>query len=339
MDRIVNLLAQALDALGFNGTRLRWKWNQRRRQIEEDGLRAAMTWRASRGRHKMCPSCRALVPRGAGNCPECGEGLSGVKGPGFSRTLSNLFPGATRATSLVVLANGLWFILMAMSLYGQDGTSGLWAAIFPPRRDPELVRLYSETLLQFGALYSPRITGLTDLWQLIPPIFVHSGIIHIFFNTYVFLRIASLVEEEYGAERLWVAYLFSGILGFLVSLGWGWMSGSHRFAVGASGAVLGMMGLLVAYGIRRGGPVGEQIKKNILQFVIFIFLISFLIGNVDHAAHAGGLAGGFLIGFVMPYGPYRTRNDALLWKGLALAGIGLVLFSFFRLAAVSGLPF
>jgi rhomboid protease GluP len=280
----------------------------------------------------MCPSCRALVPKGAGRCPECGTGLSGVRGPGIGRTLTNLFPGATRATSLVVLVNCLWFILMALALYRQDGQTGLVAAILPPGGDDPYLPVYNRMILRFGALFSPYIAGPVDLWRLVPPIFVHGGILHIIFNTYVFLRVAPLVEEEYDTARLWVAYLSSGILGFVFSLGWGWLTGAPRFAVGASGAVLGLMGLLIAYGMRRGGPFGEQIKGRILEWVIFIFLISFLVGRIDHLAHAGGLAGGFLIGFVMPYGQYRKPGDARLWKGLALAGILIVVFSFFRLA-------
>ena len=73
-----------------------------------------------------------------------------------------------------------------------------------------------------------------------------------------------------------------------------------------------------------------------LRYVVFIFVISLVMGgNIDHTAHAGGLAGGFLIGMIMPAGPYRTRRQEALWRTLAALGVFLVLYSFFRVARMA----
>ena len=63
LDSIVSWIAGLMDGLGLNGTRLRWKWRQRRFNLGEDSLKAEMAWRSARARHKMCPECRALVDR------------------------------------------------------------------------------------------------------------------------------------------------------------------------------------------------------------------------------------------------------------------------------------
>ena len=94
-------MARLMDAVGLNGTRLRWKWNQRRLKLAEGGARAEVLWRSTRGKHKMCPSCRALVARGARRCDDCGTDLGTVSTPGLGRMFSNLLPGATAATSLI----------------------------------------------------------------------------------------------------------------------------------------------------------------------------------------------------------------------------------------------
>jgi hypothetical protein len=55
LDRTVEALAKLLDSLGMNGTRLRWRWNQRQRLLGEQGMRAELMWRSAKAPHKMCP--------------------------------------------------------------------------------------------------------------------------------------------------------------------------------------------------------------------------------------------------------------------------------------------
>ena len=64
-DRLVEWLARGVDALGLDGRRLRWRWARRRVALGETAARGEQALRAARGRHKMCPACRALVPRSA----------------------------------------------------------------------------------------------------------------------------------------------------------------------------------------------------------------------------------------------------------------------------------
>lgn len=324
LDRVVDGIAKLADALGFNGTRLRWRWNQRRRRIGEDGIQASMMWRSARGKHKMCRECRALLPRGASKCPECGASMSGVRGPGVGRALSNIFPGIGSATGLIVLANGVWFLLTLMAGMRAGAADGFGSVLFFRGE-------FGEILAQFGMLNTQRVWLLGEWWRIIPPIFLHGGLLHFFFNTYITLQIGPAVEEEYGTARYFVAYLFSGMTGYVATVLWS--AATHpKFSLGASGAILGLMGLLLAHGLRRGGHAGARIKRGIGQYVLYIFLISILIPRVDHAAHIGGLIGGFLIGFVMPYGPYRDRRQAIVWDGLAVAGLVLILLAYVRLA-------
>ncbi len=98
LDELVELVAKAMDAVGLHGRRLRWKWSRRKLAIAEKKASVSVMLRSAKGRHKMCPSCRALVPRSAGKCPECGESLATVRAPGFNRLIANMFPGIGTAT-------------------------------------------------------------------------------------------------------------------------------------------------------------------------------------------------------------------------------------------------
>ena len=314
LDRIVDLVARGLDALGLGGTRLRWRWNRRRRDLGEAGLRAAVASRSATGRYKMCPACRALVPKSAWTCTECGAGLAGVRAPGLGRLVSNVLPGATAVTGLIFLVNGLLFLLV------------LLAPVAGAEAEGRLMRLDFASLLRYGAGYGPLTFQLGEWWRLVTPIFLHGGLLHIVFNTIVLLQLGPLVEEEYGTERFLFVYLASGVAGNLASQFLG-----SRPTVGASSAILGLMGLLLVYGLRRGGVFGRNLSSSIGRWAIYIFIFSLLPG-VDFLSHAGGFVCGGALGLVVPPGPFRSRATALLWEGLALAATVVVLASFYLMA-------
>lgn len=321
LDRAVDFLAGTLDSLGLNGTRLRWKWNQKRKQLSESGERAENIWRSAKSRHKMCPSCRALVPRGANTCEECGRSLADVAAPGLGRILANVLPGATAATSLILLANGFWFLMVLMAqIKSSDGDFGLFSG-------------FSGLLLyRFGSGWSGD-TMSGQWWRLITPIFLHGGIIHFFFNSYVLLQVGPLVEEEYGTERFWTMYLLCGISGSL-------LSHSVRLVntVGASGALLGMIGLLLVYGWRTGGPRGEMLKSAMLRYLIYIALFSLFLGgafSIDHLNHLGGLLCGAALGWAVPGGAFRDSRAKLLWDAAAIGGVLVVVYAFYKVATTT----
>lgn len=319
LDRAVDLVASAMDAVGLNGTRLRWRWNQRRRDLGEAGMKAEMTVRSARVRYKMCASCRALVPRESWKCPECGESLSRVRAPGIGRVLSNVIPGATAATGLLVLVNGICFVVMLAVPYavpGWEGRGGL-AALFA--FDPP-------TLLRYGSGFSPLTFGQGEWWRLVTPMFLHGGLLHFAMNTMVLLQLGPLVEEEYGTERFASIYLITGIASTF---------GSQAFRVvnmvGASGALCGLLGLMLVHGIRRGGAYGNALKKVMLQNTVLMLVISFL-PRIDLLAHVTGFLVGFGLGWVVPYGAIRNRSTALAWDSTVVAGTLVILWAFWRMA-------
>ena len=315
-DRAVEAVAKLLDALGMNGTRLRWRWNQRQRLIGEQGARAEQMWRSAKAPHKMCPHCRALVPRSARRCTECGESLRGVSAPGLGRVLSNLMPGISGATSLLVLVNGLIFLLMLMvpAPVGTESVQGF----------QRLLGLDPNTLLRFGAGYGRLTFGYGEWWRLITPIFLHGGLLHIAMNTYALLQLGPLTEHVYGRDRFVVVYLLSGMTGFFASQIFG------SFTVGASASLSGLIGLLLVYAYRHHG--GTTFKQVMLQNAILLLIVSFAFPVVDWRAHLGGLAGGALFGLAVRPGDARSRGADRAWSVAALGCLLLVLVAFWQVA-------
>jgi rhomboid protease GluP len=323
IDRIVDFIAGTMDALGLNGTRLRWKWNQKRMQMAESGVRAEVLWRSAKSKHKMCRSCRALVSRNARTCHQCGADLAGVRAPGIGRVIGNVLPGATATTSLILLANGFWFVMVLMAQMKSGGAGGGFS----------LFSFFGgELLFRFGSGYSIATIEYGQWWRIVTPIFLHAGILHFFFNSYVLLQLGPLVEAEFGTERFWVIYLACGIVG----------SAASQFArpvntVGASGAIMGLMGLLLVYGWRRGGASGEALRRAMMRYAVYIVIFSLLVRGIDHINHAGGFLCGALLALIVPSGSFRSRSEGTFWRILAIGGVLLVLYCFYS-AAASALP-
>lgn len=324
LDRVVFFVADILDALGLNGTRLRWKWSQKRIQLGESGMQAENLWRSARSKHKMCPSCRALVERGAKTCEECGTSLASVRAPGVGRLISNVLPGATAATSLILLANGFWF-LMTMMAQMKGGAEGF--GIFS--------HFSGELLFRFGSGFSPATLG-GEWWRIVTPIFLHGGVLHFFFNSYVLLQLGPLVEDEFGTERFWVMYLLCGIAGSAASqFGSDLIRGHAVNTVGASGAIMGLMGLLLVYGWRRGGAGGQALKSAMMRYAIYIVIFSLVVRGIDHVNHAGGFACGALLALIVPSGSFRNRSEGRAWEIAAIAGVLLVVYCFYKAASAA----
>ena len=321
LDRAVAKLAERMNSIGLNGTRLRWRWNNRQRNRGEADLKREMFWRSARGKHRMCPECRTLVERSVRVCPDCGTLMAAVKAPGLGRAMSNLLPGVTAATSMLMLINGFWFLLMFMAqlksgagLSPMGGFSG------------ELMVGFGSGLSRPVQLSTGIVTG-GEPWRLVTPIFLHGGLIHFLFNSYLLLHLGPTVEEIYGTPRYWVIYLSCGLGGSMAS-----QFIRPTNTLGASGAILGLIGLLLVHGYRSGGLVGQSMKQLVIRLALYSVIMSFIF-NVDHINHIGGFACGALLALFVPHGSHRSRNESLFWQALSLAGVILVLWAFYNVAA------
>jgi rhomboid protease GluP len=117
---------------------------------------------------------------------------------------------------------------------------------------------------------------------------------HIFGNMYALLFAAIFLEPILGNVRLVFSYLLCGVVAGIASAAFH----PHTVGVGASGAIFGLFGILLAYlafdkALRdsRGA-----ILVNVGVYIGFNLLIGAAIPGVDFIAHIGGLGAGILVG-------------------------------------------
>ena len=189
----------------------------------------------------------------------------------------------------------------------------------------------AEQLLWWGANHGARVVLRHEWWRLPVSVFIHGGLIHLAVNMWFLYSIGPLVERLFGNLVFALLYLAAGIGGAIASAA----TLPVRVSVGASGAIFGILGALLAFLIihRRSVPstVLRPLRSSALSFVIFNTLFGAVVPNIDQSAHLGGLLTGFLAGLVLtrPWpvvrSPWVTSRRMLLGLATAttLAGVGI----------------
>ncbi len=145
----------------------------------------------------------------------------------------------------------------------------------------------TSTLFRFGALVKPALSPI----RIITSIFLHIGFIHLFMNMWAFNILGKQNENFYGHLKMLIIFLYSGIVGNLLSL---IFMGNNSISAGASGAIFGLMGSLLYFAINQRTYMTEALKRDIIPVIIINIIFSFMIPSINLYAHIGGLLGGML---------------------------------------------
>jgi membrane associated rhomboid family serine protease len=142
-------------------------------------------------------------------------------------------------------------------------------------------------------------------WRPLTSMFLHGGWLHLAFNAWALYQLGSLFELLLGSRQMLGVYLASGLLGSFASLAW-----SQNVSVGASGAIFGLMGALIAFLARRREMLTPYAKSLLGQLVLWAGInVVFGLGTprIDNAAHLGGCAAGLLLGLLLKERQPRPR--------------------------------
>jgi rhomboid protease GluP len=263
---------------------------------------------SKQGRPQLCPSCGTLVGANATKCHQCGANLT-FSMAAASRSLGKLFPATSPATYGIL---GFSFLLYIVSLLATMRTNGLQPpggggifAIFG------IGGIDGTVLQKFGASL-PLPFDIQQPWRLVMAVFLHGSLMHIVFNMWVLMDIGPQLEEMYGSARFFFIYVVTGIAGYVLS------SLRGHFSVGGSGALLGLVGVLLAITTGRRSAAMQMIRSQVIRWIIYIAVWGLIFPGIDNFAHFGGFVTGFGLGKIMvdraPSSPEeRNRANALGW--------------------------
>ena len=209
-------------------------------------------------------------------------------------------------TQVIVGLNVLVFVAMVLS--------GVSLGIPTPQQ-----------LLTWGANYAPLSLG-PQPWRMLASNYVHIGIIHIFFNMWCLWNLGRLAERIFDRWTYLLVYTASGISGSLASLWWH----PKGIGAGASGAIFGLAGALIAVLYLGELPISKDALKPTLKSLITFAAYNLFFGlvpGIDNAAHLGGLAAGLGLGAVLAKSFSEPLESRARWRNYVMVGTALLLLA------------
>jgi rhomboid protease GluP len=173
-------------------------------------------------------------------------------------------------------------------------------------------------------------------WRLLTATVLHAGVLHLALNMWALWDTGRVAERFYGNLQFLLLYLLSGLGGSLTSL---FFAGKAAVSVGASGAIFGVVGaLLAAIWVRPGSLPSyliRPLRSSLLTFAGVSLLLGVTAGGVDNAAHVGGLLTGLILAAVMEGrgGWHASPRRAFLRLAGALALASVAGFAAWRALA------
>jgi len=255
----------------------------------------------------ICPHCGKLIGVSEERCPFCGAWRPGMFG--FAPQLQKLFGRSIDFPHLVTV---VCIVLYVLALALQPD------AILTP------VSLFGLLSPGSRALYQLGMTGGIAWqsgwwWTLLTAIYLHGGLLHIFFNLMWVRNLGPAVAEVFGTARAFVIFSIAGAAGFLVS-----NLARGGPTIGASGSIFGLLAALIVYSRRRGG---HPMTAQLYQWAVLMFIMGFVMPGVNNWAHAGGFAGGWVSAEAMRFSEHE-RRESLIVQLLAFALLAITVVGF-----------
>jgi len=166
---------------------------------------------------------------------------------------------------------------------------------------------FNPSFINYIALMPSNIINNFYFWTFLTSMFMHGGFFHLFANMLSLMFTGNFVERLLGKKRFVLIYLlcglFAGIIFVLSSLFW--TSDFNTYAVGASGALFGLIGIMMILTPNLPVyimfiPIPIKMKYAAPGMLVLLWLIS-IAGNVPigNTAHLGGFVFGLICGFYL----------------------------------------
>jgi membrane associated rhomboid family serine protease len=301
---------------------LRWKIDQFKRQMS-----GAFGGQKETPRPRLCPACGTLVGAGATRCHQCGASLT-FSLAAASRSLSKLMPETAPATYGILTLSCLMYAISLMWTMRVSGfqmpSGGGFGALF------SFGGINGQVLARLGES-APLPYNLLEPWRFVTAVFLHGSLMHIGFNMWVLMDIGPMIEELYGSARYLFIYVATGIAGYVLS------SLTYHLSMGGSGALLGLIGVMLAITSGRRSASAQMMRSQIIRWLIYIAILGLIpFFRIDNFAHAGGFIAGFVLGKIMadraPIAPdERKRANLLGWASAFVVFASFAIVAFLNL--------
>ncbi|EGG25042.1 hypothetical protein DFA_03288 [Cavenderia fasciculata] len=159
----------------------------------------------------------------------------------------------------------------------------------------------------FQLLYMvPDLVYRGQLHRLFFPLILHGGPMHLLGNSTFLLRICLIMEKRWGWKRTLFIYLATNFGSSLMIMA---TSDPYKASLGASGAILGFVGVIVFESLFAMKEFSKATRYNFLITTLYHLLI-IIINSFGPQVSMAGHMGGFILGFLMAGGLFLQRKSA-----------------------------
>lgn len=280
-DAWIEKVVKVAAVVGFNPTRTRWKlirWHNNRQRAHR---RSQQVVEHIRYQHKTCPRCGHVQDRDETTCSRC-EASLGRRGSQVLARLGLRMPEISLSVALAIAI---------LAVYVRE-VAALGGGLGAP--SPEL-------LFQLGGHWAPSVPD--QPWRLVTAMFLHIGLWHVGFNLLSMAMIGPRIEELYGRATMPLLFLATGVL---ANLGSGAV-GLGAVSAGASGGIMGLIGVAGGYGHRSGTPIGRALRDDMVKWMLYTLLFGYFV-RADNWAHVFGGLSGAAFGLAVKPQWWMSRN-------------------------------
>jgi membrane associated rhomboid family serine protease len=180
------------------------------------------------------------------------------------------------------------------------------------------IQTHSTPAFRDAGLMDAAAVSRGEWWRLFTAIFLHADLGHFAMNASLGIALLGFTMGAFGTGLGLLAAYLAGAGGNIAT--WLILSGNHR-SLGASGMVMGCVGLLAAQSLLPGRNAGPNHWKYVFGGVICGAMLFMLLGldpQSDVLAHLGGFVGGLALGCWLRTAPRLAQNTlANILAGLA----------------------
>jgi membrane associated rhomboid family serine protease len=159
-------------------------------------------------------------------------------------------------------------------------------------------------LMDWGYVSADAVAA-GEWWRILTSAFLHFGILHLVLNMWALYLFGPLLEQLYGHIEYLVIYLLCAAGGSVLTI----LVAPEQAAVGASGAIFGLLGLAFAVSRRRHLALPHQTRAVLGQIgslLVINLAFTFFVPGISITGHLGGLAVGLVLGWLLPPSPAFT---------------------------------
>ena len=154
-------------------------------------------------------------------------------------------------------------------------------------------------MLNHGAVFAPLVVDGGEYYRIFTSMFLHFGLQHLFYNMLVLIFLGDYLEAAVGKIRFLIIYLAGGIAGNLLSIAYELYTQEFAVSAGASGAIFSVTGALIYLVLRKKDRVPGLSGQRLILMAVLTILQGMTAIGIDNEAHIGGLAAGFLLGWLL----------------------------------------